>query len=386
MKEIAVSDLPPNSYVDAPVFLDDAYILLAPDIPVSEGLSKRLAEWDFRVVRTSGKVTNAPAFESAGAGAPVATLTKNVKEEETSNEVLSLYKQKISAVTSIFDRYKLKNELRINEVTDIVKQLIVLTKSYPHHALNLPDIETPGHGFLPSHAVKSAILAVALADFLKLPPHRIIEVGIAGLLHTIGMMRIPPEIYLSERPLNPKEKQMIIAHPILGFRALKDAAFPVQIAIAVLEHHERIDGSGYPRKLAGDKLSLYGKIIAVSSSYVAAVSERPFRQARDGHSGIMDLLKDMGRMYDEKVLRALVFTLSIFPIGTYVELANKARGVVIRTNPESPKLPVVKLFLNPAGEPYADLPLVQVEESGDLSILRPLTPDEVKTLKEVRLA
>jgi len=382
MRQLPIRELPVNSYVDAPVYLDENYILLAPDIPVTETLIRRLVDWEFTQVLTAGKVVGAPAPDASGA--PGLSLNKNLKEQEIINQVLAAYKQRVVAVAAIFEQYKTRNELKIEEITDLVKGLMSLVKNQPRYALNLPDLETAGSGFLPSHAVKSSVLAVALADFLKLPPHRTIEVGIAGLLHTIGMMRIPAEIYLSDRPLGPQEKQMIIAHPILSFRALKEAGFPMQIAVAVLEHHERMDGSGYPRKLTGERLSLYGKIVGVASSYVAAVSERPFRQARDGHSGIMDLLRDAGKFYDEKVLRALVFTLSIYPIGTYVELANKSVGVVIRTNPASPKLPVVRLLLNTQGKPYPDLPMVQVEESGELSIQRPLTAEEARLYNEVR--
>ncbi len=382
MRKLSIRELPPNSYVDAPVYLDESYILLAPDIPVTETLIRRLVDWEFTQVLTAGKVAGAPAPDASGS--PGTTLNKNLKEQEASNQVLAAYRQRVALVASIFERYKMKNELKIEEITELVKGLMSLVKSQPRYALNLPDVESEGMAFLPSHAVKSSILAVALADFLKLPPHRAIEVGIAGLLHTIGMMRIPPEIYLSDRTLGPREKQMIIAHPILSFRALKEAGFPMQIAVAVLEHHERMDGSGYPRKLVGDRLSLYGKIVAVASSYVAAVSERPFRQARDGHSGILDLLRDAGKFYDEKVLRALVLTLSIYPIGTHVELGNKSVGVVIRTNPASPKLPVVRLLVNGDGQPYPDLPMVQVEESGELSIQRPLTSEEARLYKEAR--
>jgi HD-GYP domain-containing protein (c-di-GMP phosphodiesterase class II) len=381
MRRIPVRDLRAGSYFDSPVFLDENYILLAPDTPTTEALLRRLATWEFREVTTEGSPVGSQPAESASGPQQGGTLSADLKEEESRRDTLDRYKKVVAATDTILERFKSKDELRISEVTDTVKELIDLVKSKARYALSLPDIETQDKGFLVSHAVKTGILSIALADFLKLPPHRIIEVGIAGLLHTIGMLRIPSDIYLSDRPLSQKEKQMIIAQPILGFRSLKSAGFPMPICLAVLEHHERVDGSGYPRNLQGEKISLYGKILAVASSYVAAVSARPFREARDGHSGIMDLLRDMGRMYDEKVLRALVFTLSIYPIGTYVELANGSRGVVVKTTPESPKLPVVKLLVNQTGEPYLERPVLQTEENGELSVGRPLTTEEVRQLK-----
>lgn len=383
MKAVPIRELPVGSYVDSAVFLDQNFILLAPDIPVSDALIRRLATWEFNHVYTDGGVLAAPPPELNSSVQSNGALSADLKEEEYRKETLSLYKKKVAELTTVFERFKSRDELRITEITELVKDLIGLYKSHPRHALNLPDVEIPEQGFLVSHAIKTSILAVALAEFIKLPPHRTIEVGIAGLMHTIGMLRIPSDIYLSDRQLSDKEKQMITAQPILGFRSLKAAGFAMPICVAVLEHHERIDGSGYPRNLKGDKLSLYGKILAVASSYVAAVSDRPFREARDRHSGIMDLLRDMGKLYDEKILRALVFTLSIYPIGTYVELVSGSKGVVVRTNPETPKLPIVKLLTNPKGEPFLERPIVQTEEIGDLQVNRPLTAEETKQLREI---
>lgn len=382
MKAVSVGDLRVGAYVDAAVYLDENYILLAPDVPVSDALVRRLAMWEFNHVYTEGGVVSVPPKEHSSSPKKTGVLSTDLQEEESRKQALSAYQKKLSELAGIFERFKNRDELRITETTELVKELIDLVKTQPRHALNLPDVEIPERGFLVSHAIKTSILAIALAEFIKLPPHRVIDVGIAGLLHTIGMLRIPSEIYLSERTLTAKEKQMIIAQPILGFRSLRSAGFPMPICIAVLEHHERIDGSGYPRSLTGEKISLYGKILAVASSYVAAVSDRPFREARDGHTGIMDLLRETGTLYDEKVLRALVFTLSIYPIGTYVELVNGAKGVVVRTNSEAPKMPTVRLLVDAAGVPYVERPLVQTEESGELQVSRPLSVEESRRLRE----
>ncbi|WP_319562953.1 HD domain-containing phosphohydrolase [Marispirochaeta sp.] len=163
---------------------------------------------------------------------------------------------------------------------------------------------------------------------------------------------------------------------------LKAAAFPATVALAVLEHAERVDGTGYPRKLTGDKISLYGKIIAVATAYNGAVSRRPYKQERDGHSGIMDLLKDIGKHFDERILRALVYTLSIYPIGTYVELTNGAKGVVVRTNINDPKYPAIKLLLNEKGNLYAETPVLQTKEGDSVQIARSLSPEMVRELEE----
>ena len=120
------------------------------------------------------------------------------------------------------------------------------------------------------------------------------------------MLRIPPAIYMKKDALTPEEKKAIITHPVIGFRALKAVEFPMSISRAVLEHQEKENGTGYPRGLTGDKISFYAKILAVASSYVAIVSNRPYRDALDGHAGIMDLLKN-SQENRQKVVRNLHF-------------------------------------------------------------------------------
>jgi HD-GYP domain-containing protein (c-di-GMP phosphodiesterase class II) len=196
------------------------------------------------------------------------------------------------------------------------------------------------------------------------------------------MTRIPPQVYRHNRQLNPKERQTIITHPVISFKILKEAAFPNPVVLAVLEHHEYIDGTGYPRKLKGDQISLYGKIIGVASSYAAAVSKRPFREGQDGHSGIMDLVRDMGKRYDDTILRALVFTLSVYPVGTYVLLSNKVKALVVKTDQQHPKEPTVRLLVNENNTLYPEQPVVQIRENDEVTIQRPLTKMEIQEVRK----
>ena len=152
--------------------------------------------------------------------------------------------------------------------------------------------------------------------------------------------------------------------------------------MGVLEHHEYINGTGYPRKLTGESISLYGRIVGVASAYSAATSKRPFRDEHDGHTIIMELAKDMGKRYDERILRALIYTLSIYPIGTYVLLSNGAVGIIVKTDPKQPKHPILRLLVNENKNPYRDRPTIQPQEDDEVIIERPLTKDEVNELKE----
>jgi HD-GYP domain-containing protein (c-di-GMP phosphodiesterase class II) len=228
--------------------------------------------------------------------------------------------------------------------------------------------------YLASHALKTTIIAILIGSFVKLPTHRLIELGVAALLHEIGMIKLPPQIYLTKRALSPAERKAILTHPVLSFNILKNMDFPLAVSLAALEHHERENGAGYPQKLTSDKISLYAKIIAVACSYEALTSSRPHKDAKDGYEGMIDLLKNEGKQYDDTVVKALVFSLSIYPIGLYVLLSNGKKGQVVDVNPGNPRYPLVQVF----GELTPDGKNKILETSQDkVYIARPLQKEEI---------
>ena len=202
------------------------------------------------------------------------------------------------------------------------------------------------------------------------------------MLHEIGMYKLPPELRRSAKVLSPEERRAMMAHTVLGYRVLKGFSAPENVALAAYEHHERIDGSGYPRNLMAPKITDYALIIGVVCSYDAMISRRPFRPGTlDGHAIIKDLAQKNRKQYDEKILKALVYTLSVYPVGTSVQLSNNSRGVVMKTDPAKPRCPVVKVVLDPSGNKLADPLLVQVSDTEGLSISGVLSNEEAQEIK-----
>ncbi len=384
MKKVSVAQIEENTYIDSPVFLDENYILTTPEIPLKGPLLERLKKWNYSHVLTNGLPSSGPpgSGDTSGMEEGSTNIDEDIREKEAVEKADKLFLQLVETTNKVFDTFQENGTINQNEVIDIVKEMMNELKSQKRFLLGIDSqrisqIDVP---YIVTHAVKTTLIALAIADFIKLPPHKQIELGTASLLHEIGMLRIPPEIYQHDRKLSEKERQTIIAHPVISFKVLKALDFPNPVALAVLEHHEYIDGTGYPRKLKGNDISFYGKILGVASSYAASTSKRPFREEHDGHTSIMDLIKSMGKRYDNKVLQALVFTLSIFPLGTYVQLSNGAKGLVIKTDPKAPKHPIIRLLANEKDEPYRDRPTVQPKEGDEITVSRPLTKSEVDRL------
>ncbi len=385
MKKVSVNSLQENTYINQPVFLDENYILLSPEIPINSELLSRLKKWSYKEILTDGQASASPATsstsEESDSGTVTATLDSDVKDNEHKQEADDIFNNTVKFLSEVFKRYKTKEEIRISSMTEKVKELIHEIKTNKRFILNFFDKEISNSDYIVIHSVKTAILCLALGEHFKLPPHKQIELGTSALLHRIGMLRIPPQIYLSNKVLTPKERKTIMAHPIIGFKALKASGFPMTISLAVLEHCEHIDGSGYPRKLTGDKLTFYSKVIAVAGDYTAAVSIRPYKSGNDGHTAIMDLLKDTGKKYEEAVIRALVRVLSIYPVGTYILLSNGSKGCVVETDPDNPKFPKVRLYTDENNTEYNDKPILQTRPTDNVKIIRPLNGEEIKALK-----
>ncbi|MDR2552211.1 MAG: HD-GYP domain-containing protein [Treponema sp.] len=374
-----IKDIPLGSFFTAPVYLDDNFILTAPEVAFSQELISTLKEWEFKEVLSRGEpreeyTETAETAVAAAAGQGKQAEKTFAGDGEQIREAEHFYTEFLKYTQNLFHQVLIKNEARFNLVAERVKELCDIPREKRRYLLRVmrSGLEE-GENYLASHAVKSTIISIIIGSYIKLPSHRLIELGTAALLHEVGMVKLPPQVYLSPRALTPEERQQILNHPVLSYNLLRSFDFPLTISVAALEHHERENGSGYPRKLTGDKISLYAKIIAVACSYEALTGSRPHREAKDGYTGMLDLLKNEGKQYDDTIIKALVFSLSIYPIGLYVLLSNGKKGQVVDVNPEFPKFPMVQVLgeLTPDGKNR----IFQTSREG-ISIVRPLKKEE----------
>ena len=148
------------------------------------------------------------------------------------------------------------------------------------------------------HQRRVAKLAAAIAREMHLPEQQVHGIYLAGLVHDVGKIHFPAEILMKPGPLSALERAMIETHAQLGYDILKNIDFPWPIAQAVLQHHERIDGSGYPNRLQGDAICLEARIIAVADHVEAMTSERAHRKPFARQAAMDEIEKGKGKLYD----------------------------------------------------------------------------------------
>ncbi|WP_052296255.1 HD-GYP domain-containing protein [Spirochaeta thermophila] len=386
MKQIPVKDLKPDSYCSDDLYLDEEYILLPPEVPVSSELINRLVRWGFLTVWSNGSLSDNPPGGilpveegEGGTGQEAPSLVVDAAEQKTLQAVREFFSDLVTFCEKTYSAFLNNQRLNPGTVADKAKEVITAVRLHQPFIFRIQEMDDPRRNYLIVHSAKTAILAAGLGLRLQIPQFKLVDLVTAALLHEIGMIRLPPQLYLSNRVLTPEEKRAITAHPVIAYKTLRSFGFPIPVCLAVLEHHEHMDGSGYPRGLKGDQISVAARIMGICSTYAALTAERPYRPPAEGHTSLLDMMKRAGKWYDEMLLRSLIFMLSLYPIGSYVMLQSGAKGLVVESNPENPRCPVVKILFDDRGHRLKDPILVRTDE-GINTIRRALTQKEVEEL------
>ncbi|HEX3632410.1 MAG TPA: HD domain-containing phosphohydrolase [Casimicrobiaceae bacterium] len=163
------------------------------------------------------------------------------------------------------------------------------------------ELNDPGNG---SHGHRVAALAHAIGKELALSAEQLEGTRLAALIHDLGSFKIPVEVLVKPGKLTARERVLVQSHPEVAHRILQSIEFPWPIAEIILQHHERIDGTGYPRALLGPALLIEAKIIAVADAMEAMLSDRPYRPALGVEVAVNELIQHRGTAYDPAVVDA----------------------------------------------------------------------------------
>lgn len=154
------------------------------------------------------------------------------------------------------------------------------------------------------HQRRVSDLAISIAQEMGLPENTVAGIRMAGLIHDIGKLAVPAEILSKPSKINDLEFQLVKTHPEVGYDILKKIDFPWPVADIVLQHHERMNGSGYPRKLKGPDIIIEARIINVADVVEAMASHRPYRPSLGIEKSLEQISKNRGILYDDEVVEA----------------------------------------------------------------------------------
>ena len=286
------------------------------------------------------------------------------------------YKSFLEYTETLFAGFLDRKGLDFQSIQDMIRKLCDLVRQDRNSVVHVMQTAEPYENLHVSHSVRTSIVAVIIGMNLKLPRHQLFELGVAGLLGNLSVLSLPERIYTSSGgALNlleagtDAEKRALYVHPIHAQKVLKAYEFPASVCDAVLQHHELEDGSGFPQQLKGDNICMNAKILVVAGLY-DAFSIEDVDKAKCGHRGIVQILKN-GKIFDVQVIRALINSISIYPVGIYVLLSNGEFAQVVDNDEDNPRFPVVEIA---GGKPPKQI----VKTSEELSVVRPLISEEVE--------
>ena len=191
------------------------------------------------------------------------------------------------------------------------------------------------------HSVDVATMSMIVARKYGLDDQQVYEIGIAGLLHDIGKSKIPNEILNKAARLTDAEFAIMKQHSVYGYRILQPKEdLSTEIKLGVLQHHEKINGKGYPMGVTGDKIDLFARLISISDIYDALVTERPYKKAYSQRDAV-EMIMSMTMELDITAMKSFLESMILYPVDSIVELSNGEQARVVKNIPHYILRPVV---------------------------------------------
>lgn len=216
-----------------------------------------------------------------------------------------------------------------------------------------------------NHSIYTAVLSGIVAGCLGLNSKDIFYTVVGGLLHNIGVAEMPT--LLQVKDFSPQQLNLWKEHPMYGYYFALQQNIPKEVAGCILHHHEKWNGSGYPKGLSGTDIPIYARIVAVCSQYSANVTYKGVTP----YMAVEELYGTSGMYYDPRVVNAFVSNIPIYPLGTIVRLSTKEVGIVSNIRKNKGPRPIVKIYYNRVNRPITEDKIV------DLGVERTVFIEEI---------
>ena len=405
MKKIEVKTLQPGMVFSSPVYIEGNNLLVPAGIAIRKKDIDRLTSWGYSVVSTEGEPIQQkpekPEEPAAEKASPEAVL-ENVTEEavpglsggtkKAAANVLSLldvqenkgayrsYTDLIERLDAVFSGIGSGVSVEPRTVDNLTGRLLQAVREERDHIIGfILGGEVLGH-MMAKNSVNTAILSSLIAMELKFSHHKVMQVVTGALLHDVGMLRLPKEIVDKTGGLSDAEIQRMQAHPLYTYKIItKELLYPEDVGLVALQHHERWDGEGYPRRISGSDIDIGARIVSVADAFEAMVSEKPYRNSMMGYQAIKNLLSDNSRRFDPDVLKAFIKTMGIYPIGSIILLNNGVIARVTEVQGDAPLRPKIHILIDEFGKMFkqGEGEMIDLLTEKSLFIARALDPKEI---------
>jgi len=372
MKKIPIEELKPGMVFTRTVFGDNYEIIAEPNTPITSKDIENLKKKGVKFVETTGELKGIVKIQEE---VPLVD-----KVESSARELMTFCKSLVDSVESVYTNYKVNKEILPEKVVDIVEKVIykiseVGDKNIFLNLINIVDKTK----YLPTHVLNATILGLLLGKEMNYPESKLKLLGTGILLMDIGMVFIPMSILERETKLTDEEYNKIKTHTVLGYKAVvQENNMSPEVGRVCLEHHERWDGTGYPRNLKKQQISEYARVAAIVDTYEAMTRKRVYRDRMMSFEAMRAILTEGSTKFDPDILKVFLRMMSVYPVGSYVMLNTRAIAKVISSDPISPFRPVVKVVYDEFGTKIDDGETIKLSEETKIFIVRPVKEEELK--------
>jgi len=289
---------------------------------------------------------------------PPKKTTHRSDAEEHKNYIQRLQQSRASFdkttqyINKALEDVRLGNSIDTNQAKQLVSELADQVISSSHALVWLTFLKQRDE-YTANHCINVCILALSFGRCLEFDKQQLNDVGLGGLLHDVGKMKIPDVILNKPGKLTPDEFEIMKQHPDLGFQLLKNEKdMPLGVLDSVLHHHERKNAHGYPDKLSGHDIPLLTQVISIVDVYDAVTSDRCYHDGLSPYEALNNIYKWAEKDFDKPLVESFIKCLGIYPIGSLVELDNGLVGVVISASKKARLRPMIMLVLDKNKRPF----------------------------------
>ncbi|WP_430883881.1 HD-GYP domain-containing protein [Fusibacter sp. JL216-2] len=340
MRIVPINLIPDGSQLAKTLYSSDGRVLLRAGITLDGSKLSRASQMGFK----SLYINDGFSTNTIDDLIDPQTRVRSVKQVKESYDAFENYAQESNKGQS--NQWKL-SEMRyeyLSGVKNTAQDIVDVLLNKKSITINIQDVKQMEE-YLYQHTVNVAVLSVLLGMDQGLTEEDLENLAIGALFHDIGYNFISKSILNKPAPLINKEWEEIKTHANLGYQHLKDDVdINSHIRMIVLQHHEWINGSGYPHGLTADNIHHLSKIVAIADVYDALTSDRPYRAALPANEAIEFLLGHANQQLDENLVKSFIKLIIPYPVGTLVKLSNGEIGLVERLYENFPLRPVIKVI------------------------------------------
>ena len=318
---ISTEELEPGMIIAEPVISETGKVLLESRLHLTEQYIKKLIKWQTSYVN----------------------IELPCKCNPLQRQFSKIYEKTLDLVGETFEKIRVFKEVPIKQCEELVESYIGLMADITDVVSILHSIKVHNE-YTFGHSLNVAIIAGALGKWLGFTQEDLKDIILAGLLHDIGKIYIPPKVLDKPSKLTNDEMQMIKTHPSHGYRLLKNCdGISQEVKLAIMQHHERQDGSGYPQQLKGEEIHIYASIVAIADVYDAMSNKRVYRCQLPPFVVLETIIEQMYEKLNPEICLTFLENVRSFMVGSSVILSDGSQGKIILLNDLLRIRPVVQL-------------------------------------------